>query len=362
MVVLDGTIVNIALPHIQTDLDFSPANLSWVVNAYTLAFGGLLLLGGRAGDLLGRRKVFMAGVGLFALASLAGGIAQTSGQMLAARIVQGVGAAIASPTALSLITTTFPAGRERNRAFGVYAAMSGAGAAIGLILGGVLTEVDWRLTFFINVPIGALVLFMAPRFLGESDRETGDFDLPGAVTATGGLVALVYGLTHAASQKFAGADDAWTNAQTLGFIGAGVVLLVAFLVIESRSKHALMPFRILAHRTRGVSLLRDAARRRRDVRDVLLPRPLHPADPRLRLAEGRLRVPAVQPSASSQPPRSPAPSWPASTRAGSPAPAASSPRSACSASRVSPSSPRTPGTCCRSSSCCRSASAWSSCR
>ncbi|GAB3684673.1 MFS transporter [Angustibacter aerolatus] len=253
MVVLDGTIVNIALPHIQTDLDFSPANLSWVVNAYTLAFGGLLLLGGRAGDLLGRRKVFMAGVGLFALASLAGGIAQTSGQMLAARIVQGVGAAIASPTALSLITTTFPAGRERNRAFGVYAAMSGAGAAIGLILGGVLTEVDWRLTFFINVPIGALVLFMAPRFLGESDRETGSFDLPGAVTATGGLVALVYGLTHAASQKFAGADDAWTNAQTLGFIGAGVVLLVAFLVIESRSKHALMPFRILAHRTRGVS-------------------------------------------------------------------------------------------------------------
>ncbi|GMA89343.1 hypothetical protein GCM10025868_45930 [Angustibacter aerolatus] len=178
MVVLDGTIVNIALPHIQTDLDFSPANLSWVVNAYTLAFGGLLLLGGRAGDLLGRRKVFMAGVGLFALASLAGGIAQTSGQMLAARIVQGVGAAIASPTALSLITTTFPAGRERNRAFGVYAAMSGAGAAIGLILGGVLTEVDWRLTFFINVPIGALVLFMAPRFLGESDRETGASTCP----------------------------------------------------------------------------------------------------------------------------------------------------------------------------------------
>jgi EmrB/QacA subfamily drug resistance transporter len=246
MVVLDGTIVNIALPHIQTDLDFTPANLSWVVNAYTLAFGGLLLLGGRAGDLLGRRKVFMVGVGVFALASLLGGIAQTEGQMLSARVAQGVGAAIASPTALSLITTTFPAGPARNRAFAVYAAMSGAGAAIGLILGGVLTEASWRWTFFINVPIGLLVVFAAPRVLAESEREKGGFDVPGAITATGGLVALVYGLTHAAT-------TAWRNTTTVTTIVLGIVLLAAFLVIESRSRHALMPFRILADRTRAVS-------------------------------------------------------------------------------------------------------------
>ncbi|MGN6612553.1 MAG: MFS transporter [Angustibacter sp.] len=248
MVVLDGTIVNIALPHIQTDLDFTPANLSWVVNAYTLAFGGLLLLGGRAGDLLGRRKVFMTGVGLFALASLFGGIAQTEGQILAARVLQGVGAAIASPTALSLITTTFPAGPARNRAFGVYAAMSGAGAAVGLILGGVLTEYSWRWTFFINVPIGLLVIALAPRFLGESAREQGGFDLPGALTATAGLVSLVYGLTHAATTS-------WGNTTTLTTIIAGLVLIGAFLAIESRSRHALMPFRILADRTRAVSFL-----------------------------------------------------------------------------------------------------------
>jgi EmrB/QacA subfamily drug resistance transporter len=246
MVVLDGTIVNIALPHVQTALHFTPANLSWVVNAYTLAFGGLLLLGGRAGDLLGRRKVFMTGVGLFALASFFGGVAQSEGQMLTARVLQGVGAAIASPTALSLITTTFPAGPARNRAFGVYAAMSGAGAAVGLILGGVLTEYDWRWTFFINVPIGLLVLVLAPTFLGESEREPGGLDLPGAVTATGGLVSLVYGLTHAATTT-------WGNRTTLLTIGAGLVLLAAFLLVESRSRHALMPFRILADRTRAVS-------------------------------------------------------------------------------------------------------------
>jgi EmrB/QacA subfamily drug resistance transporter len=248
MVVLDSTIVNIALPHLQVDLGFSPANLSWVVNAYTLAFGGLLLLGGRAGDLLGRRKVFMVGVGVFALASFFGGIAQSEGQMLAARVLQGLGAAVASPTALSLITTTFPAGPARNRAFGVYAAMSGAGAAVGLILGGVLTESSWRWTFFINVPIGLGVLLLAPRFLGESERETGGLDLPGAVTATGGLVSLVYGLTHAATTS-------WGNRTTLVTIGLGLALLATFLVVESRSRHALMPFRILANRTRAVSFL-----------------------------------------------------------------------------------------------------------
>ena len=198
MIVLDGTIVNIALPHIQTDLGFSNSSLSWVVNAYALALGSLLLLGGRLGDILGRRKMFILGVAVFAISSLLGGLAQNEAMMIGSRVLQGVGAALASPTALALITTTFPAGKERNRAMGVYAAMSGAGAAVGLILGGALTEVNWRWTFFINVPIGLLVAFLAPRFLTESERQTGRFDLPGAFTGTLGLVGIVYGLTHAA--------------------------------------------------------------------------------------------------------------------------------------------------------------------
>lgn len=246
MVVLDATIVNIALPTLGRDLGFSQANLSWVVNAYTLAFGGLLLLGGRAGDLLGRRKVFMSGVFVFALASLLGGFAQSEGQLIAARVLQGLGAAVASPTALSLVTTTFPAGPARNRAFAIYAAMSGAGAAIGLILGGVLTEIDWRWTFFVNVPIGLLVIALAPRVLPESARQRGRFDLPGAITATAGLTSLVYGLTQAA-------EKGWGTTATLAYLSAGVALVVAFLVIESRSSHALMPFRVLAQRDRAAS-------------------------------------------------------------------------------------------------------------
>jgi EmrB/QacA subfamily drug resistance transporter len=246
MVVLDATIVNIALPHIQLDLGFSQANLSWVVNAYTLAFGSLLLLGGRAGDLLGRRKVFIAGVVLFALASLIGGLAQDQTILISARVLQGLGAAMASPTALSLITTTFPAGPARNRAFAVYAAMSGAGAAVGLILGGALTEASWRWTFFINVPIGLAVLVLAPRFLAESARQSGRFDLPGALTATAGLGGVVYGLTHAAT-------DGWSNGVTVAFLIAGTALLAAFLAIEARSPHALMPFRILAQRDRATT-------------------------------------------------------------------------------------------------------------
>ncbi|GAB3816332.1 MFS transporter [Kribbella italica] len=246
MVVLDGTIVNIALPHIQTDLGFSNGSLPWVVNAYALAFGGLLLLGGRIGDILGRRKVFMFGVVLFGVASFIGGIAQNETILLASRILQGVAAAAASPNALALITTTFPAGKERNRAMAVYAAMSGAGAAVGLILGGALTEASWRWTFFINTPIGLIVAVLAIRYLGESARQHGKFDLPGAVTGTLGLTSLVYGLTHAGSAG-------WGDRYTLLFIIGGLLLLAAFLVIEARSKHALMPFRILANRTRGVS-------------------------------------------------------------------------------------------------------------
>jgi EmrB/QacA subfamily drug resistance transporter len=246
MVVLDGTIVNIALPHLKSDLGFSDSGLSWVVNAYTLAFGGLLLLGGRAGDLLGRRKVFVAGVAIFTVASFIGGVVTDDTGMIVARVLQGVGAAIASPTALSLITTTFPAGPSRNRALGVYAAMSGAGAAIGLILGGALTEISWRWTFFINVPIGLAVILLAPRVLGESKPQHGLFDIPGAITGTAGLASLVYGFTHAAT-------EGWEDTVTLVTVGAGVVLLVAFLAIEARSRHALLPMRIVADRTRAVT-------------------------------------------------------------------------------------------------------------
>ena len=248
MVVLDGTIVNIAMPHIMTDLGFTQENLSWVVTAYTLAFGGLLLLGGRLGDLFGRRKVFLTGVLLFAGASLLGGLAQSEGMLLGARALQGIGAALASPTALALITTTFPAGPARNRAMGVYAAMSGAGAAVGLILGGALTEVNWRWTMFINVPIGILVAVLAPRFLNESQRGQGRVDVPGAILGSAGLVSLVYGLTNAASHS-------WTSATTVTTLVAGVVMLGAFLMVEARSPHALMPIRILADRTRGTSFV-----------------------------------------------------------------------------------------------------------
>ena len=198
MVVLDATIVNVALPHIQHALGFSGSGLEWVVNAYTLTFGGLLLLGGRAGDILGRRRVFIAGLILFSAASLLGGFATSQAWLLGARALQGVGGAIVAPTALSLVTTTFPEGRPRNRAMGVYAAMSIGGAAVGLLAGGVLTSyLSWRWVFFVNVPIGIVVALMAPRALAESQRHPGRFDLPGAITGTLGLVALVYGLTSA---------------------------------------------------------------------------------------------------------------------------------------------------------------------
>ena len=179
MVVLDATIVNVALPHIQDALHFSGTNLEWVVNAYTLAFGGLLLLGGRMGDLLGRRRIFIAGIALFAIASLAGGFATDQAWLLTARVVQGIGGALAAPASLSLIAVTFPEGKERNRAMGVYAGVSISGAAIGLIAGGLLTSyLDWRWVFFVNVPIGLVLVLLAPRVIGESERVRGRFDLP----------------------------------------------------------------------------------------------------------------------------------------------------------------------------------------
>jgi EmrB/QacA subfamily drug resistance transporter len=245
MVVLDATIVNIALPHIRTALHFSSiAQLSWVLNAYTLVFGGLLLLGGRSGDIFGRRRMFVIGVLIFAAASLAGGFAWDRGWLLAMRALQGIGGAIASPTALSLVTTTFAEGPARNRAFGVYAAVSGAGAAIGLILGGVLTDyLSWRWVLFVNAPIGLGIAIAAPFVLSESRRTPGRFALPDALSSTLGMAALVYGFIHAAT-------DGWGNAVTAVSFVIAAVLLAIFVVMQSRSPQPLMPLRLFADRNR----------------------------------------------------------------------------------------------------------------
>ncbi|MBJ7356988.1 MFS transporter [Nocardioides sp.] len=257
MVVLDATIANIALPFIGADLDISQSNLSWIVTGYALAFGGLLLLGGRLGDLYGRRKVFMIGLSIFAVASLLGGIATSEPLLLGARGLQGFGAALASPAALALITTTFPAGPARNRAFAIYAAMSGAGAAVGLILGGWLTGLDsfagidvsgWRLTFLINVPIGLAAALLAPRFLPESESHPGELDIPGAVTGTLGLLGIVFGLTRAGDAEYG-----WDAPSTIVPLVLGVGLLALFAFVESRAAHPLLPLRILQNRTRATS-------------------------------------------------------------------------------------------------------------
>jgi EmrB/QacA subfamily drug resistance transporter len=250
MVVLDATIVNVALPHIQTALGFSDTNLEWVVNAYALTFGGLLLLGGRSGDLLGRRRIFIAGILLFTLASLLGGFATDQAWLLSARALQGVGGAMAAPTALSLIAVTFPEGPPRNRAMGVYATMSVAGSAVGLILGGLLTTyASWRWVLFVNVPIGILVALAAPRVLGSSERRTGRFDLPGAFTGTLGIAALVYGLSSAATSS--NGVSHWGDTKVIVSLVAAVVLLISFVIIEIRSKHALLPMRVLRNRDRS---------------------------------------------------------------------------------------------------------------
>ena len=245
MVVLDATIVNIALPHIRTALHFANiADLSWVLNSYTLVFGGLLLLGGRAGDLFGRRRMFVIGVLIFALASLAGGFAWDKGWLLAMRALQGVGGAIASPTALSLIATTFAEGKERNRAFGVYAAVSGAGAAIGLILGGLLTEyLSWRWVLFVNAPIGVVIAAATPFVLEESPRGKGRFALADALTSTLGMASLVYGFIHAATKG-------WGNDVTIGSFVVAVALLTVFVSMQSFSSQPLLPLRIFTDRSR----------------------------------------------------------------------------------------------------------------
>lgn len=201
MLVLDATVVNVALPHIQTDLGFSPAGLSWVLNAYTLAFGGLLLLGGRLGDVLGRLRTFELGLGIFTVASLLGGLATSPTWLIAARTLQGVGAALAAPGVLALVTTSAPNEAARNRGLALFTAVSSAGASIGLLLGGVLTDfVSWHWTLFVNVPIGAAVLLLARRFVTETPRIRGRFDVVGAVTATLGSVAVVHGFISAADR------------------------------------------------------------------------------------------------------------------------------------------------------------------
>src|SRR5215467_9754929 len=249
MVVLDATIVNVALPHIQRALGFSGSGLEWVVNAYALAFGGLLLLGGRAGNLLGRRRMFIAGLLLFSAASLTGGFANSEAFLLTARAVQGAGGALVAPAALALITTTFAEGPPRTRALGVYAAMSIAGGAIGLIGGGLLTTyASWRWVLFVNVPIGAAVALAALRVLAETPRRRGRFDLPGAITGTAGVAALVYGLVSAATTPD-GASH-WGDAKVVASLAAAAVLLAAFAVLETRSPQPLLPVRLLRDRTR----------------------------------------------------------------------------------------------------------------
>jgi EmrB/QacA subfamily drug resistance transporter len=254
MVVLDTTIVNVALPSIQRALRFNSTDLEWVVNAYALAFGGLLLLGGRAGDLFGRRRMFIAGVLLFAAGSLAGGLATTSTWLIASRVVQGAGGAIVAPTALSLIADTFKEGAVRNRALGIYAGAAGSGGAIGLILGGLITDyLSWRWVMFVNVPIAVMLAIAAPRVLAASEGRSGRLDLPGAVSVTGGMTLVVYGLSRAATHAW---SDTWTVA-TLGF---GAALLVLFLIIEMRSKQPLMPLKLFANRNRaGAYALRMVA-------------------------------------------------------------------------------------------------------
>ncbi len=245
MIVLDATVVNVALPTIHKDLHFSTANLEWMITAYSLTFGGLLVFGGRTGDLFGKRRMFMAGIGLFATASLLGGLAQNEVWLILTRGLQGVGAAIASPTALSLIATNFPEGPVRNRAMGVYAAMSGAGGAVGLLLGGLFTDLlSWRWIFFINVPIGALVLFLAPRALNESETTDGRLDVGGAITVTAGMLSLVYGISSSAVHG-------WSSPQTVVPLIASVLLLGTFVLVESRTANPLVPFSIFANRNRS---------------------------------------------------------------------------------------------------------------
>jgi EmrB/QacA subfamily drug resistance transporter len=245
MVVLDVAIVNVALPSIKTDLHFSETSLQWVITAYSIFFGGVLLLGGRLADLLGRRRLFMAGLALFTVSSLLDGLAWSESSLIAFRSVQGLGAALLSPAALSILTTTFREGRERNLALGIWGAASGSGGAAGVLLGGALTStLSWSWIFFINIPVGVLVLGVTPWLLRESraDLQHRTFDFAGAASITGGLMVLVYAMTRAT-------QHGWLTAETIGLLAASALLVVAFVVIELRSKAPLLPMRIFRLRT-----------------------------------------------------------------------------------------------------------------
>jgi EmrB/QacA subfamily drug resistance transporter len=250
MVVLDATIVNIALPSAQSDLDISDGNRQWIITAYALAFGSLLLLGGRISDLFGRKWTFVGGLLGFAVASAVGGAAQSFEVLVAARAAQGVFGALLAPAALSLLATTFTDGRERAKAFGIYSAIAGAGSAVGLLLGGVLTEyLTWRWCLYVNLALAIPAAVAGVALLVNQRAEVHSrIDVPGAVTVTAGLVAIVYGVSHAETSS-------WTNTTTLGFLAAGVALIGVFALIERRSTHALLPLRIILDRDRAASFL-----------------------------------------------------------------------------------------------------------
>jgi EmrB/QacA subfamily drug resistance transporter len=249
MIVLDMTVVNIALPHIQSGLHFSATSLSWVANGYTLTSGGLLLLGGRAGDILGRRRMFIAGIALFTLSSLLGGLSADAGMLLAARALQGVGGALASPAVLALIVSAFPEGKERTRALGIYMGVITGGSSLGLVLGGVITEwLSWRWVLFINVPIGLIVVAITPLFVSETTRQPGRFDVAGAITSTAGVSALVYGFIRAAA-------NGWSDHLALAAFGLSVVLLAVFLINEARASQPITPLRLFGDLSRSGSFL-----------------------------------------------------------------------------------------------------------
>ncbi len=249
MIILDASVVITALPDIRQSLHFSATGLSWVQNAYTLTFGGLLLLGARAGDILGRRRVFVAGIAVFTLASLLGGLAQSASWLLIARAVQGTAGAVAAPSTLALLMMTFTNARERARAVGLYSSVSGAGSSVGLVLGGLLTNaLSWRWGLFINVPIGIVLVALAPRYLPETEPRPGRFDLTGAITSTLGMTAIVYAFVRAAS-------DGWSDRLTVASFGAGAFLLAAFITNEMRAEQPITPLRLFADRSRAGSYL-----------------------------------------------------------------------------------------------------------
>ena len=247
MIILDATVVNIALPGIASGLHLSATGLSWVLNSYSLTFGGLLLLGGRAGDILGRRRVFLAGLALFTLASLAGGLAASAPELLAARAFQGVGAALATPATLATIVASVPEGKARTRALALFTGVITGGASLGLVLGGLITQwASWRWVFFVNVPVGIAVLIAGPRFLPESARQRGKFDLQGAAASTAGVAALVFAFIRAAS-------SGWGDPLTLAAFGLAAILLVVFVLTEATTAQPVTPLRLFADRTRAAA-------------------------------------------------------------------------------------------------------------